>query len=122
MTCGIIYTPVNDTSIINETSRVNTFVRRGVWVFAGGIADAGKDLIGVIGENALMIVALVLNMMITGFFVKQFGIRSGFVFLLIWGVMLTIFGSWGFNMFTGIFVAGILLWIGMIMFPYRRGP
>jgi len=123
ITCGGYFRVVNDTSIFNATgSIIEISKQRVIWVepTGGGIAGAGKDLIGNISESALYFVVLILDMIITSFFVRHFGMKSAFIFLVVWAMAMVILGGWGFNAQTGVFSVGFLLWIALMFYPYRR--
>jgi len=123
ISCGGYYLVVNDTSIYNKTGKIyDIYSWQTVWVepTGGGIVNAGKGLVGNISSSALWFVVLILDMTISSFFVVKFGMRSAFVFLIIWGMALTIFGGWGFTVQTGTFAVGFLLWIALMFYPYRR--
>jgi hypothetical protein len=102
----------------------------------GTVVNAGAGLDDFIGPNTMFFLALMIDMVVTGFFVTRFGVKSAFIFLLLWGLMLTIMGGWGIemtavgvagidevmlpNMGTGLFIVGFLLWMAIMLFPYRR--
>jgi hypothetical protein len=119
--CGITYIPVNDTSAYPITSPLTSVIMFRVYFEEKSpIAPAGAYLLRYISPAAVYIVGLIIDMIISGWFVVRFGVRSGFIFILIWGLILQIFGGWGMNIQTGVFAAGILFWVTLIFFPYRR--
>lgn len=123
MECGLYVVPENETSYLNWTQPVHLFTDKGVWFLGdtgGGIVNVGKDLAQFVSGNTIWFVALLIDMMVSGFFVTKFGSRSAFIFLIIWGVMLTILGGWGLTVYTGIFIVACLGWLAMIFFPYRN--
>ena len=99
----------------------NKDVRLLVTVYNHNLAPAASELFGMINQNALYILALFITMITTSFFITKFGMRSGFLFLLLWAMILTIFEGWGFNSQTGLLGVGTLLWVGLMLYPFRRG-
>ncbi len=106
----------------NCTSTVSK-VREWSFVFAGtnetGVKAAGGNLKTYIEGNGIWIAAFFLDMLITAFVVRQFGTRSSFIWLLIWAVMLTVLGGWGFTAYTGVFALGAVLWLALLFGPFR---
>lgn len=114
--CGVSY---NATDFMGITETYNKEIEQDIWLLASGMAPKGKELTKYMSPTTLYIILLVLDMVITSFFVSKFGLGSGFIFLLIWGMTLTILSGWGINIQTGLFFLGTLVWIGYIIL--RRG-
>jgi hypothetical protein len=120
MFCGVVYYPYNETLVYTFQGQMHGYVTQTVWYTGTSLAPIGASLKNYISPTALYIVALIIDMMITGFFVVRFGVRSGFIFLIIWGFIITILSGWGLNVQSGIFGLGILFWLSLMVFPYRR--
>jgi hypothetical protein len=120
MYCGVVYNPYNETIVYTYSGLYNQEVTQTVWYTGTSLAPSGASLKNYISPVALYIVALIIDMMITGFFVVRFGVRSGFIFILIWGLLVTILSGWGQVLPTGVFALGVLFWLTLMVFPYRR--
>lgn len=126
ITCGMRYVsdgswcwiPATGFTLCNR--QYNDSIVRHVTIYPHGIADVGATLQGNISELGLYIVMLLLNMIVAGFFVTKFGARSGFIFLISWALTLTILGGWGFNPQTGLLATAGLLWMALMLYPFRR--
>jgi len=91
-----------------------------IWKY--GAVESGIPFIGDItgiaemfAPQTFMLVALFICMMTSGFFYRYFGVKSGFIFLVTMGFILTILGGWGINVPTGAYALGTLLWLTLMM-------
>ncbi len=87
---------------------------------ANVMAPSGVLLSNYITPGGIYLFMLLVNLGITGFFVSRFGVSSSVIFLLVWGLTLTVLGGWGFNFQTGLFVLGVLLALAVALSFWRR--
>jgi hypothetical protein len=106
ITCG--YQLNNNGELLNV--RYDTVI---YYFMKSGLEKAGENLKNSYNYQTLMIIAIMISTFVTAWFIRYFGVASGFLFLLMLGFILTIFGSWGFNVQTGVY---IFLWLIYIIF------
>lgn len=83
-----------------------------------GIINIGKDtnITELVSKETFQLISLFITMIVSGFFVKYFGVKSGFIFLVILGFQLVLFASWGMPITTfGIYIIAILIWLAIIL-------
>jgi hypothetical protein len=108
------YYPTCGYQLNNNGELLNIRYDTAIYYFAkSGLANAGENLKNNYSFQTLMIIAIMISTFVTAWFIRYFGVASGFLFLLMLGFILTIFGSWGFNVQTSVY---IFLWLIYIIF------
>lgn len=82
------------------------------------IINIGKDtnISELFTKETFQLISLFITMIVSGFFVKYFGVKSGFIFLVILGFQLVLFTSWGMPITTfGIYITAILIWLAIVL-------